>query len=154
VTPLQILLGDLAPLKQVIVEGKPRRPPRARRPIRSLDRKYCLERIQAILDGKEKPLGYVQLAHQLGYGGNILRYHFPQECVLLSQKVKEYRRQQSEQRYEAMREEIRQTVLAFHAQGIYPSHRKVVERIAHPTLMRHPEARAFRLALCRDLGWI
>src|SRR5437667_3643999 len=45
VTPLQILLGDLAPLKQVIVEGKPRRPPRARRPIRSLDRKYCLERI-------------------------------------------------------------------------------------------------------------
>jgi hypothetical protein len=84
----------------------------------------------------------------------ITSYHFPQECVLLSQKVKEYRRQQSEQRYEAMREEIRQTVLAFHAQGIYPSHRKVGERIAHPTLMRHPEARAFRLALCRDLGWI
>ena len=82
-TPLQILLGDLAPLKQVIAEGKPRRPPRARRPIRSLDRRYSLERIQAILDGKEKPLGYVQLAHQLGYGGNILRYHFPQECVLL-----------------------------------------------------------------------
>ena len=88
VTPLQILLGDLAPLKQVIAEGKPRRPPRARRPIRSLDRKYCLERIQAILDGKEKSLGYVQLAHQLGYGGNILRYHFPRNVYYYRRKLR------------------------------------------------------------------
>jgi len=153
VTPLQVLLGDLAPLKQVIAEGKPHRPPRARRSRRVFDREHCLERIRSILDGREEPLGYVQLAQQLGYGGHTLLHHFPQECAKLSKQIEAYRRQRAEQRVEDIREEVRQAVLALHAQGIYPSHRKVVERIAHPTLMRHPEARTFRLALCRDLGW-
>ncbi len=154
VTPLQILLGDLAPLKQVIAEGKPRRPPRARREHRAFDREHCLERIRSILDGREEPLGYVQLAQQLGHNGSTLRYHFPQECAELSKQITEYRRQRAEQRVESIREEVRQTVLALHAQGVYPSYRQVVEQIPHPTLMRHPETRAFRLALCRDLGWI
>jgi len=152
-TPLQVLLGDLAPLKQVIAEGKPHRPPRARRSRRVFDREQCLQRIRSILDGREEPLGYVQLAQQLGYRGHTLLHHFPQECAKLSKQIKAYRRQRAEQRVEDIREEVRQAVLALHAQGIYPSHRKVVERIAHPTLMRHPEARTFRLALCRDLGW-
>ena len=72
VTPLQILIGDLAPLKQVIAEGKPCRPPRARRPVRPVDRGRCQERIQAILEGREEPLGYVQLAQQLGYRSSML----------------------------------------------------------------------------------
>jgi transcriptional regulator with XRE-family HTH domain len=153
VTPLQVLLGDLAPLKQVLASGKPHRPPRVRRSRRAFDREHSLEHIQAILDGQEEPLGYVQLAQQLGYSGHTLLHHFPQECAELSKQIKVYRRQQAEQRVEGIREEVRQAVLAFHAQGVYPSHRKVVERLAHPTLMRHPEARTFRLALCRDLGW-
>src|SRR5438132_1372828 len=37
VTPLQVLRGDLAPLRQVIAEGKPHRPPRSRRLYRALD---------------------------------------------------------------------------------------------------------------------
>lgn len=154
VTPLQILLGDLAPLKQVIAEGKPRRPPRARREYRAFDREHCLERIRSILDGREEPLGYVQLAQQLGHDGSTLRYHFPQECAELSKQITEYRRQRAEQRVESIREEVRQAVLALHAQGVYPSHHQVVNRIPHSTLMRRPETRAFRLALCRDLGWI
>jgi len=153
VTPLQVLRGDLAPLRQVIAEGKPFRPPRLRRLYRSVDHERCLERIQAILDGREEPLGYGSLAQQLGYSGSVLRYHFPQECALLSKQIKEYRRQRAEQRGTQIQEEIRQAVLALHAQGVYPSHRKVIEQIAHPTLLRAPKARAFRLALCRDLGW-
>lgn len=153
VTPLQILLGDLAPLKQIIAEDKPFRPLRSRRLYRLVDREQCLERIQAVLDGQEKPRGYRSLAQQLGYHQNALRYHFPAESALLSKQVKEYRQQQAEQRAAQIKEEIQQTVMELHAQGVYPSHRKVLERIAHPTLMRNPKARAFRLALCRDLGW-
>ncbi len=153
VTPLQILLGDLAPLRQVIALGKPHRSPRSRRLYRPLDRERCMERIQAILDGREEPIGYGTLAQQLGCTQHTLLYHFPQECALLSQQIKEYRRQRKEQRAAQIKEEIQQTVLALHAQGVYPSHRKVIERIAHPTLMRDPKARASRLALCRDLGW-
>jgi len=153
VTPLQVLLGDLAPLRLVIAEGKPHHPPRSRRLYRPLDRERCMEHIQAILDGREEPIGYGTLARQLGCTQHTLLYHFPQECAKLSQQIKEYRRQQKEQRAARIREEIQQTVLALHAQGVYPSHRQVIERIAHPTLMRDPKARAFRLALCRDLGW-
>lgn len=153
VSPLQVLLGDLAPLKQVITQGKPHRIPRARRSRRTFDREHCLERIQSILDGREEPLGYVQLAQQLGYSGHTLLHHFPQECALLSQQIKEYRRQQAEQRVARIQEEVRQAVLALHAQGVYPSHRKVTDLLAHPTLLRHPKARAFRLMLCQELGW-
>ncbi len=153
VTPLQVLTGNLSSIKRVIQEGKPYRSPRARRPLRTLDREQCLERIRAILDGREEPLGYVQLAQQLGDTGNILLYHFPQECALLSLQIKKHRRQRAEQRGTQIQEEIRQAVLTLHTQGVYPSHRKVIERIAHPTLLRAPKARAFRLALCRDLGW-
>jgi transcriptional regulator with XRE-family HTH domain len=153
VTPSQVLLDDLAPLKQIMQEGKPFRPPRSRRLYRPVDRERCLERIQAVLDGREKPLGYGSLAQQLGYHQSALRHHFPQECALLSKQIKEYRRQQAEQRAARIREEIRQAVQALHAQGVYPSHRKVTDLLANPKLLRHPEARAFRLTLCQELGW-
>lgn len=153
VTPLQVLLGDLAPLKQVLASGKPHRIPRARRLRRAFDREHCLERIQSILDGREKPLGYVQLAQQLGYSGHTLLHHFPQECARLSQQIKEYRRQQAELRLARIQEEVRQAVLALHAQGIYPSHSKVTDLLSNPTLMRHPKTRAFRLMVCQELGW-
>lgn len=153
VTPFQILRGDLAPLKRVIAEGKPSQPPRSRRSYHLVDREQCLERIQVILDGREVPLGYESLAQQLGYSGSVLRYHFPQECALLSQQIKEYRRQQAEQRVARIQEEVRQAVLVLHAQGIYPSHRKIIEQLANLNLLRHPEASAIRQKLCQELGW-
>ena len=116
VTPFQVLTGNLSSLKQVIQEGKPYRPPRARRPIRPLDHEHCLKRIQAILDGREQPLGYAQLARQLGYSSQVLLYHFPQECALLSKQITEHRRQLKEQRRARVQEEVRQATLALHAQ--------------------------------------
>lgn len=153
VTPLQVLTGNLSPIKRVIAEGKPYRSPRARRSLRTLDHEHCLERIQAILNGKEEPLGYVQLAQQLGYGGNILLYHFPQECARLSQQVKEYRRQRKEQRLARVQEEVRQATLFLHAQGIYPSQNKVAGLLSDPNVLFQPSAKATWRALCRELGW-
>jgi transcriptional regulator with XRE-family HTH domain len=153
VTPLQILTGDLAPLKQVIQEGKPHRSPRARRPFRPVDREHCLKRIQAILDGREEPLGYVQLAQQLGHSGHVLLYHFPQDCALLSKQIKECRRQQKEQRIARIQEEVRQATLTLHAQGVYPSQNKVGDLLSDPNWLFQPEAKATWRALCRELGW-
>ncbi len=153
VTPLQVLRGDLVPLKRIIQEGKPHRSPRARRSPRAFDRERCLERIQAVLDGREEPIGYVQLARQLGCREAVLEYHFPQECALLSKQIKEYRRQRTKQWVARIQEEVRQAVLVLHGQGVYPSHRKVTDLLANPKLLRHPEARATRRALCRELGW-
>jgi len=153
VTPLQVLTGDLAPLKQAIAEGKPYRSPRARRPFHPIDREQCLGRIQAILDGKEEPLGYVQLARQLGCSGGALLHHFPQECALLSQLIKEHRLKRKEQRIARMQEEIRQATLALYAQGIYPPQNKVADLLSNPNLLFQPEAKATWRALCRELGW-
>jgi len=153
VTPLQVLTGDLAQLKQAIQEGKPYRSPRARRPFHPIDREQCLGRIQAILDGKEEPIGYVQLARQLGYSGRTLLYHFPQECALLSQRSQEHRRQRKEQRIAKMQEEVRQATLALHAQGIYPSQNKVSDLLSNPNLLFQPEAKTIWRALCQELGW-
>jgi uncharacterized protein (DUF983 family) len=153
VTPLQVLTGNLAPLKQAIQEGKPYQSPRARRPFHPLDRVQCLRHIQAILDGREEPLGYVQLARKLGYSGRTLLHHFPQECAKLSQQSMEHRRQRKEQRLARMQEEIRQATLALHAQGIYPSQNKVSDLLSNPNLLFQPEAKAIWRALCQELGW-
>ncbi len=153
VTPLQILTGDLAQLKQAIQEGKLYRSPRARRPFHPIDREQCLGCIQAILDGREEPLGYVQLARQLGYSGRTLLHHFPQECAWLSQQIKEHRRKRKEQRIAKMQEEVRQATLTLHAQGIYPSQNKVADLLSNPNLLFQPEAKAIWRALCRELGW-
>jgi len=153
VTPSQVMMGNLTPLKQVIIEGKPHRTPRARRPFRPVDREHCLGRIQAILDGHEEPLGYVQLAEQLGYSGHSLLYHFPQECALLTKQVKELRRQQKEQRIARVQEEVRQATLAIHLQGVYPSLNKVADLLSDPNLLFMPEARSTWRTLCRELGW-
>jgi hypothetical protein len=153
VTPLQVLTGNLAPLKRVIQEGKPHRSPHARRPFRPVNREYCLKRIQAILDGKEEPLGYVQLAQQLGYSSGALRYHFPQECMLLTKQIKECRRQQKEQRFARVQEEVRQATLALHSQGVYPSQNKVADLVSDPNLLFQPEAKATWRTQCRELGW-
>src|SRR5258708_16496246 len=92
VTPLQILTGDLAPLRRIVVEGKPCRLPRAQRPVHPVDRGRCQELIQAVLEGRAEPLGPVQIAERLGCHSSTLRYHFPQESVLLSKQIKRYLR--------------------------------------------------------------
>lgn len=153
VTPLQLMRGDLVSLKRVIQEGKPYHPPRARRPFRSVDREHCLKRIQAILDGREEPLGYVQLAEQLGYSSQILLYHFPQECALLSKQIKEHRRQRKEQRIVRVQKEVQQATLALHEQGVYPSQNKVADLLSDPNLLFQPEAKAAWRVLCQELGW-
>jgi AraC-like DNA-binding protein len=153
VSPVQVLTQDLASLQQALEAGKPFRPPRSRRPFRSVDHERCRQRIQAILDGHEEPLGYVQLAQQLGYTGQTLRYHFPQECLLLSQLVQEYRQQRKEQRLARIQDEVRQAVLSFHVQGIYPSQNKVSELLSDPNLLFQPEAKATWRILVRGLGW-
>ncbi len=153
VTPLQILTGDLAPLRRIVVEGKPCRLPRARRPVHPVDRGRCQKLIQAVLEGREEPLGPVQIAERLGYHSSTLRYHFPQECVLLSKQIKGYRRQRREQRLAQVQEEVRQATLALHAQGIYPSQNKVADLLSDPNLLFQPEAKATWRALCQELGW-
>jgi hypothetical protein len=61
---------------------------------------------------------------------------------LLSQHIKEHRRQRKEQRLAQVQEEVQQAMLALHAQGIYPSQNKVADLLSDPNLLFQPEAKA------------
>lgn len=119
----------------------------------SVDRGHCQELIQAVLDGREEPLGYVQVAERLGYSSQAVRYNVPQACVLWSKQIKEHRRQRKEQRIANVQEEVRQATLALHAQGMYPSQNKVADLLSDPHLLFQPEAKATWRGLCQELGW-
>jgi transcriptional regulator with XRE-family HTH domain len=151
VTPLQVVRGELATIKQVIQTGKPCHPPRARRAFRPLDREHCLQQIQAILDGREEPIGVRPLARRLGCSMRLLEYHFPQEYALIAKRAQEHRRQRAAQRLERVRDEVRQAVITVYAQGVYPSQNKVADLLSDPNLMRMPEAKAAWLEARREL---
>jgi DNA-binding phage protein len=147
VTPLQVMSGQLDHLQQTIQRGTELSPPLPRRQNQRVDRERCQATLQAILDGREEPLGVYQVAERLGYGACQLRYHFPEECKLVAQRAKDYRKQRKAHYLVQVQEQVRQAVISLHAQGIYPSQRKL--RLFLPGgLMRMPEAReAWRTAL-------
>ncbi len=127
-----------------------RRPGRFTR--RRVDRAYCQERLQAVLDGREELLGVRQLARQLGYHSSLLWYYFPQECTLIAQRYQEYEQQRRKEREARVCEEVRQAVLMLHAQNIFPSHHQVRALLSDPNLIRMPEASATWHAVRRELG--
>ncbi len=151
VTPLQIMSHQLASLKALIQKRVPARPPH---PVSNpIDRQKCLERMQAILDGREEPVSIRRLAKRLGYGDRTLAYNFPQECALLIKRAQEYRKLQQEQRRSQICTQVRQAILALHAQGSYPSRSKV-SSLLPAGWMRRPEARTTWHEVLCELGLV
>jgi len=153
VMPAQVLAGQTALLKQVIQSGTASHPPRHRRiPYQRVDKQRCLELLQNILDDGEDFPSLPQVAKRLGYSDQVLMHHFPQECAKIVQRAQEHRRQQKEQRIARLCEEVRQAVITLHAQGISPTHRRVMRLLSRPSFMRAPEASAVWHATRRELG--
>jgi len=151
VTPLQVMKGEITPLVEVLQREKPSRPPLHRRirPVVDLDR--CRELIQAVLDGREKPMSQTQLCKVLGCGHHKLQHFFPEELTVIIQKAREYRKQQDRERVAKTREQVRQAVISLHAQGAYPSLHKV-QSFLPAGVMLQPEARETWHAALRELG--
>jgi DNA-binding phage protein/ribosomal protein S27E len=152
VTPMQVMTGQDAALKQVIQSGIAVHPPRRPLSYQQVDKQRCLELLQNILDGREEFLCLRQIAERLGYRTQTLMYHFPQECAQIVQQAKARRKQQKEQRIARLCEEVRQAVLTLHAQGIPPSHSNMMKLLSRPGFMRAPEASAVWHATRRELG--
>jgi hypothetical protein len=153
VTPLQVS-RSADTLLQVVrggIQPRPRRPHRFTRSRFNPER--CLELIQAVLSGQEEPLGAHQVARRLGYDTGLLTYHFPQECTLLTQRARQYRRQRREKREARICQEVRQAVIALHEQGIFPTHCKVRALLSDPNFMRTPKASTTWHAVRLELGY-
>jgi transposase-like protein/ribosomal protein S27E len=152
VTPLQVMNGQLDQLQQTIQRGTELRSPLPRRQQQRVDRERCQMALQAVLDSKEEPLALSRVARRLGYEARQLAYHFPEECKLVIQRAKEYRKLRQVQRLIRVREDVQQAVLSLHTQGIYPSLHKV-QSFFPSGLMRMPEAREAWHAALRELGF-
>lgn len=152
ITPLQVMMNRLEPLSDLIQGKKVAQPLRPRRlaPQR-IDHQKCLELIQAILDGTEEPLSIRQLAQRLGCRERALTDHFPQECLLIAKRAREYRKQRQEQRLQQVQDQVRQAVITLHGQGIFPSHPRL-RAMFPPGVMRMPEANAAWHVALRELG--
>ncbi len=152
ITPLQVMMNQLEPLRDLIQGKKAAQPLRPRRSApQRIDRQTCLELIHAILDGTEEPLSIRQLARHLGCRERVLTHHFPQECMLIAKHAQEYHKQRQEQRLQQVQDQVRQTVIALHGQGIFPSHRRL-RMMFPPGVMRMPEANVAWHASLREIG--
>ncbi len=152
ITPVQVMNGQLDHLQQVIEQGTDRSPPLPHRQNGRVDRERCQEALQAVLDGRAELLGIAHLAKQLGYDPCQLAYHFPEECAVITRRFKEHRLRHKEQHLVHIREEVRHAVLSLHAQGLYPSQRRV-RPLLPGRLLRDPEAKEAWRATLRELGF-
>ena len=152
VTPLQVMRNQLDHLQQAGSQGTrddsslPQRPAR-----RVVDRERCQAVFQAVLDGKEEPLGTSQIAQRLGYDEHSLMQHFPQECAEITRRAKAYRKQRKEQRFALLGEQVRQATFVVHASGNYPSQHTITSLLPRGT-MRMQVAKAAWHAALRELG--
>lgn len=152
ITPCQVMNGQLDQLQQTLQAGTERRSPLPHRQNRRFDREQCQTALQAALDNNE-PQSLRQVAQQLGLeDAHQLMYHFPQECKLVIQRAKAYRQQRKVQRLIQVREQVRQAVLFVHAQGLYPSHRKL-RGLLPGALMRLSEAKEAWHVVMQELGY-
>ena len=152
ITPLQVMNGQPISLQQIVQRGAELHDLLPRRRNQRVDRERCQTLLQAILDGREEPLGVYQVAERLGYEACQLRYHFPEECKLVTQRAKEYRKQRKAQHLAQICEQVRQAVLSVHSQNMYPSQRKL-RPLLPGGLMRMPEAKETWRATLRELGF-
>jgi len=79
------------------------------------------------------PLSVKELSSRLGYTEGTLHEHFPEECAKLSSRRAGYLKEEKIKRKQKRREEIRRSIIELHNQGIYPSLRRVGNRISRPS---------------------
>jgi transcriptional regulator with XRE-family HTH domain len=153
VTPQEVLTNQVPSLKQMLQIETTYHPPRlSRQPYKQINQEQCREFIQRVLHGKEGPLGVTQMARHLGCNEVDLLRHFPQECTLVTRRVRLHRKQQKETQIVQGCEEVRQAVATLHAQGFYPSFHRVSTLLSRSGSMRQPEMRAAWLQARHELG--
>lgn len=153
ITPLQVMRNELDHFQQITEQETENDSFRPQRPIRRIvDRQRCQTLLQAVLEGKEEPMGTSQAAQRLGYDEHSLMEHFPQECAEITRRAKAYRKQRREQGLVLMREQVRQATLTVRASGIYPSQDAIQSLLPRGT-MRMQAARVVWRTTLSEMGW-
>lgn len=152
VTPVQVMRNQLEHLQQARALGTGNdaaRPPRPARRVVDQERSQAL--LQAVLEGREEPLGISQVAQRLGYAEQSLLQHFPHECAEITRRAKAYRKQRKERRFALIGEQVRQATFAVHTSGHYPSQHAITPLLPRGTMRMQEAKTAWHTAL-QELG--
>ncbi len=148
-TPLRFFLGDpgtgvpsIDGLR-IVPEGPPS-PWHLRPPLHH----QAMERaLKAILATNEQPPPSLrEVAQRLGDTTLYLRHHLPDLCRAISERHLSYQRARR-------RDEVRRATYRVHAEGHYPSARRVALLLSDPVSIRSKPARAAWHEALRELGW-
>lgn len=153
ISPLLLITDNKEALKEALNTGEIHRLPRQKHfSPQPVNREQASALIQAVLDGREAPMGVRQLERRLGLGARTLIYHFPQECALVTTHFQAYRAEQARMRMEQGCSEVRQATLMLYSEGINPSAKHVTKKLSDSGVMRTPEGlTAWHAARC-ELG--
>lgn len=117
-----------------------------------MDRICIRQRLESILAQEEQPPPSMRtVAKRLNYSPRELREHFPELNRAISNRRKEYYKQQREQRLLHLKEEIRQAMFNLHSKGLYPSLRRIRSLLSAPAVMRDPVFSGFRREMLAEL---
>jgi AraC-like DNA-binding protein len=117
-----------------------------------MDRIYIQQRLEEILTQEEQPPPSMRtVAKRLNYSPRELREHFPELNRAIANRRKEYYKLRREQRLLLLKEEMRQVILKIHAQGLYPSSRRVGRLMRTPAIMRDRAVAKFWREMLEEL---
>jgi len=153
ISPLLLMTNKLEALNEALQGRETHRQLRSKQlPPHPVNREQALALIQAVLDGRETPLGVRQLERRLGLGARTLIYHFPQECAMITNLYQAYRAEQARKRREAGCNQVRLETLKLHGEGTNPSANQVASKLSDPGVMRTREGLAAWHTARRELG--
>ncbi len=153
ISPLQLMTAGQDDLNEALQTRERHRQPRPKHYApHPVNREQALALIQAVLDGREAPIGVRQVERRLGLGPRTLVYHFPRECALITDQYQAYRAEQARQRIERGSNEVHQVTLMLYAEGTNPSARQVASRLSDPGIMRTVKGLTTWHAARRELG--
>ncbi len=100
----------------------------------------------------DPPVSVVKAAKALGYGPRHLRRHFPQLTAQVAARYMAYVEDSKRIWEERTQEAVRAVVRTLHAQGVYPSARKVHSFLPKPVSLKNRTAKAAWSATLQELG--
>jgi hypothetical protein len=154
-TPLDVLAATATPplVAQPTESATAVQPPPAySRPGRPLP----ATQIQATLRAaavEEPPPSMRAVARRLGYPQQHLQTRFPELCHAVGARFLSHLRAAQARRKREIVAETRQATRLLHAQGLYPSAKRVAALMPHPCNPGHHCMNATRVALLLELGW-
>ncbi|BBD57479.1 TetR family transcriptional regulator [Nostoc sp. HK-01] len=117
------------------------------------DQHKVRDALLAILAANEEPPPTMEeVAKRLGHHNRTISRHFPDLCSAISAKCHDYNKACRLKSIEKLCDDVREIVLSFNAQGIYPTKARVCELITNPGCFRYKQIRAAFNDARREIG--